>query len=129
MKVFIADDSRVVTERLADLLSEVSGVDVVGQAGDALQAALSIQQLNADVVVLDLQMPGGSGLDVLLAVRHTRSDRIIVILTNYSYPQYRQKCLGAGANFFLDKSTEFGKIPAIIRTLIQEATRSASSSR
>ncbi len=127
MRVLIADDSGIVIERLADLLNEVSGVEVVGQAGNALQASLSIQQLNPDVVILDLQMPGGSGLDVLLAVRRRRSNRIMIILTNYSYPQYRQRCLDAGANFFLDKSTDFEKIPAILRTLIQNAAKSASS--
>lgn len=127
MRVLIADDSGIVIERLADLLNEVSGVEVVGQAGNALQASLSIQQLNPDAVILDLQMPGGSGLDVLVAARGSRPNLTIIILTNFPYSQYRQRCLDAGANFFLDKSTDFEKIPAILRTLVQNAARSASS--
>src|SRR5438045_2170418 len=62
MRVFIADDSRVIVERLADLLKEVSGVRLVGNAGDVSEALRSIPKANPDVVILDLQMPGGSGL-------------------------------------------------------------------
>src|SRR6266566_4647433 len=93
MRVFITDDSKIVVERLADLLKDVAGVEVVGQAGDALQAILSIRQ-------------GHPRLKVL-------------ICTNFPYPQYRDECLAAGANYFLDKSADFDKIPAIFRQLIR----------
>jgi DNA-binding NarL/FixJ family response regulator len=70
MKVFIADDSSVVVERLADLLEEeVPGAQLVGQAGDVLEAVRGIQKVKPDALILDLQMPGGSGLDVLRAIR------------------------------------------------------------
>src|SRR5256884_9926126 len=73
MRVFIADDWRVIVERLADLLKEVSGVQLVGNAGDVPGAIRSIPKANPDVVILDLQMPGGTGLDVLPAVRDNHS--------------------------------------------------------
>lgn len=69
MKVFIVDDSTVVVERLADLLKEVPGAYLAGQAGDALNAVKDIRKLKPDALILDLQMPGGSGLDVLRAIR------------------------------------------------------------
>lgn len=123
MRVFITDDSKLVVERLADLLKDVSGVEVVGQAGNALDAVLSIQETNPDAVILDLQMPGGSGLDVLKAIRRGHPRLQVLICTNYPYPQYRDKCMAAGANYFLDKSADFDKIPTIFRQLIKGASK------
>jgi len=129
MKVFIADDSRVVAQRLADLLEEVPGAQLVGQAGDVPEAVRSIQKTKPDALILDLQMPGGSGLDVLRAIRVEHPQLYVLICTNYPYPQYREECLTAGANFFLDKSAEFEKIPAILRELIQNETKISPASR
>lgn len=123
MRVFITDDSKIVVERLADLLKDVSGVKVVGQAGNALDAVLSIQETNPDAVILDLQMPGGSGLDVLRAIRRGHPRLHVLICTNFAYPQYRDKCMAAGANYFLDKSADFDKIPAILRQLIKSTSK------
>jgi DNA-binding NarL/FixJ family response regulator len=117
MKVFIADDSRVVVERLADLLREVRGVQLVGRANDAREAILAIGKTNPDAVILDLQMPGGSGLEVLRSIRRSHPSVWVLICTNYPYPQYRQECVAAGADYFLDKSAEFEKIPEILRDL------------
>jgi DNA-binding NarL/FixJ family response regulator len=123
MKVFIADDSRAIVERLADLLEEVPGAQLVGQAGDVPEAVHSIQKIKPDALILDLQMPGGSGLDVLRAIRTEHPQLCVLICTNYPYPQLREKCLSAGANFFLDKSTEFERIPDILRGLIENETK------
>lgn len=123
IRVFIADDSKIVVERLADLLKEVAGVDVVGQAGNALDAVLSIQQSNPDAVILDLQIPGGSGLDVLRGIRRGHPSLQVLICANYPYPQYRDECMAAGANYFLDKSADFEKIPAIFRQLVRSISK------
>jgi len=129
MRVFIADDSRVVVERLADLLKEVPGVQLVGRANDAPEAIHSIVKTNPDAVILDLQMPGGSGLDVLRSIRQTHPSVWVVICTNYPYPQYREECIAAGANYFLDKSAEFEKIPEILRDLTKKAPNVAPAAR
>ena len=129
MRVFITDDSKIVVERLADLLKEVAGVEVVGQAGNALDAVLSIQRTNPDAVILDLQIPGGSGLDVLRAIWRGHPSLPVLICTNYSYPQYRDECLAAGANYFLDKSADFDKIPTIFRQLIRSISKRTHAAR
>ncbi|PYT96983.1 MAG: response regulator [Acidobacteria bacterium] len=129
MRVFITDDSKIVVERMADLLKDVAGVEVVGQAGNALDAILSIQQTNPDAVILDLQMPGGSGLDVLRAIRRGHPGLQVLICTNYPYPQYRCECLAAGANYFLDKSADFDKIPTIFRQLIRSTSKRTHAAR
>jgi DNA-binding NarL/FixJ family response regulator len=129
MKVFVADDSSAVVERLADLLEEVPGVQLVGRAGDVTEALRGIEQVNPDAVILDLQMPGGSGLDVLRVTRRDHPGLYVLICTNSPYPQYREECLSAGANFFLDKSAEFERIPAILRELIQNKTKTSPATR
>ena len=129
MRVFIADDSSAVVERLADLLEEVPGAQLVGQASDVPEAILSIQKTNPDAVILDLQMPGGTGLDVLRAIRVDHPYLLVLICTNYPHSEYREECLSAGANFFLDKSSEFEKIAAILRELTHKEIKISPASR
>ena len=123
MKVFIADDSLPVVERLTDLLRDVPGIEFSGSAGDVPEALRRIPHLKPDALILDLEMPGGSGLEVLRSVRRDLPCLQVLICTNHPYPQYRTQCLSAGADYFLDKSTEFEKIPVILRTLANGPTR------
>jgi DNA-binding NarL/FixJ family response regulator len=123
IKVFIVDDSLIVRERLTTMLVELAGVEVVGQAEDVATAISAIGQLRPDVVILDIRMPGGSGIDVLRQIKQARPELMVIILTNYPYPGYRQRCLQAGANFFLDKSAEFDQIPVLVERL-QQGSRS-----
>jgi DNA-binding NarL/FixJ family response regulator len=62
MKVFIADDSGVVRERLKDMLSEIDGIKIVGQAAEVGEAIGSIKNLKPDLAILDIKMIGGSGI-------------------------------------------------------------------
>jgi DNA-binding NarL/FixJ family response regulator len=129
MRVLIVDDSKVVVERLADLLNEVPGVELVGRANDAPAAIHSIPKTNPDAIILDLQMPGGSGLEVLRSIRVSHPSIWVLVCTNYPYPQYREECISAGANYFLDKSADFEKIPGILRDLIKKAPKAAPAAR
>jgi len=127
MRVLIADDSPLVAERLADLLAEIPGIQLVGKASDAPEAILSIADTSPDAIILDLQMPGGSGLEVLRAIRQSHPSLCVLICTNYPYPQYREECIAAGANYFLDKSADFEKIPEILRGLAGKASNSMTA--
>jgi len=129
MKVFIADDSPLFVERLTELLRDVPGVKLAGQAGDVSESVRRIRQMKPDAVILDLQMPGGSGLDVLRAIRPDHPGLYVLICTNYHYAQYREECLSAGANYFLDKSAEFEKIPAILHQFLRNSAKSAPAAR
>ncbi len=118
MRVLIADDSAVVVERLVTLLSELEAVEIVGAAQTSDEATERIRQLQPDVVILDIRMPGGSGIEVLEAVKQSTPAPIVMMLTNFPYPQYREKCLRAGADFFFDKSTEFDQMIGVFRSLL-----------
>ena len=103
MKVFIADDSAVVRERLATILAELHGIEIAGQAIDAVEAIKGINSLGPDVVILDIRMRGMSGIDLLYKIKRSSPAPKVIVLTVYPYPEYQQKCTQAGADFFLDE--------------------------
>lgn len=119
MMIFIADDSDPVRERLTALLSDIEGAEVVGQARNAAEAIEGVRSLNPDLVILDIQMPGGNGIDVLKAIKRGPSPPIVIMLTNHAYPQYRKKCMALGADFFLDKSKDLERLAAICASMVQ----------
>lgn len=119
IKVLIVDDSPIVRERLVVILNELAGIEIVGQAENVTEAINALEKFRPDVVILDIRMPGGSGIDVLHHIKQADAGLMVIILTNYPFPEYRQRCLDAGADFFLDKSTEFDQIPALFEEFRQ----------
>ncbi len=117
LKVFIADDSALVRESLAALISEIEGVEVVGQSGDAREALEGIQRLRPDVVILDIRMPGNNGIQVLEAIKKSTAAPVVIMLTALPYPQYRKKCLEAGAEYFFDKASEFEQVAKVLKKM------------
>jgi DNA-binding NarL/FixJ family response regulator len=130
MKIFIADDSPIVRERLIAMLSELDGVEVAGQAEGAAEAIRMIRELRPDVVVLDIRLANGSGIDVLKAIKMDRPEVLVIMLTLYPYSQYRESCMKAGASFFLDKASGFEEIPELLsllaRKFVAQATKAIS---
>ncbi|MFW6129440.1 MAG: response regulator [Candidatus Aminicenantaceae bacterium] len=104
--MLIADDSKVLRTRLVEMLSEIQGLTVVGQAEEAAEAVAAVEKLNPDVVIMDIRMPGGGGIKALEAIKQNKLKPLIIILTNYPFPQYRRTCMERGADYFFSKSTE-----------------------
>jgi DNA-binding NarL/FixJ family response regulator len=119
MKLLITDDSDAIVNRLVAALSEVDGLEVVGRAGTVLEAQRAVRLLRPDVMILDLHMPGGSGVEVLDGIRREGLSTIVIVLTNYNDAPYRKKCLEKGAQFFLDKSADFDQVAGVMKTLIE----------
>ena len=115
--IFIVDDLPTMRERLRELVAEIDGVDVVGDAGTPGEAIAGILRTHPDCVLLDYQLEGGTGVDVLRAVHPRSPDIAFIVLTNHATPQHRRACIDAGARHFLDKSTEFGRIRYAIADL------------
>lgn len=113
MRVFIADDSNLVRERLREMISEVEGAEVVGEARDSDEALESIPRLRPDVVVLDLGMPGmpgENGIHLLERAKRMIPEIVVIMLTGLANDLFRKRCLGAGAAYFFDKSYEFERV-------------------
>jgi len=117
LKVIIADDAEALRARLSERLSALDGVTVVGQAGDVAEAVRLFDALGPDAAIIDVQMPGGSGMDVLRHIKGSRPDVVVMMLTNIPYPHYRAASLKAGADYFLDKSADLPELMDIIRRL------------
>lgn len=128
MMIFIADDSEVLRERLTALLSEIEGAKVIGQAANAVEAVEGIHNLKPDVVILDIHMPGGNGIDVLKTIKQASQPPVVLMLTNNASPQYRKKCMELGSDFFLDKSREFERLFTIFKSLIEQFKFNAAPS-
>lgn len=110
MRVLIADDSSIVRGRMATLLTDVEEVEIVGEAQDVPEAVESVTRLKPDLVILDIQMPGGTGIDALEKIKRDKPAPIVMMFSNDSYSRYRQRCMELGADYFFDKSTEVDKL-------------------
>ncbi len=121
LKVYIADDSQLVRDRLKEVFAEKGSMDVIGESGDAEEAMQAIRRLNPDVVILDIRMPGGGGLPVLTDIKSRKPSPVVIVLTSsYPYPQYRQAYLAAGADYFFDKIKDIQKMTDVLVELAQK---------
>ena len=111
LKVFLADDSGPIRARVAGMLRPAT---IVGE-GETPQACIAgILASRPDVVVLDVQLEGGQGMEVLRAVRAAAPGIAFVVFSNNSQPAYRKRYLAAGASRFLDKSAEIDQLAAAV---------------
>jgi len=115
--VFIVEDSVSIRERLAGMLEGMEGVTVVGQADTPAGAVEGILRTRPDSVLLDIQLIGGSGLDVLRIAHPQVPSAVFIVLTNHPSPQYRRICMEAGAAYFFDKNSEIAKVREVIAGL------------
>ena len=113
MRVLVVDDSPAIRARLMALLGEVGGLDVIG-ASAADEALRVLRDRGADVVVLDLHMPGTTGIEILPALKALDPSPLVVVLTGHPTEHHRRSCLALGADYFFDKSTEFARVVELL---------------
>ena len=118
VKVFLADDSAMIRERVAAMLS-AKAMSIVGEAVSPQSSIQGILAVHPDVVVLDIQLEGGTGLEVLRAVRLADPGIAFIVFSNNSGAAYRKRYLAEGACQFLDKTTEFDQLVPAIQTASQ----------
>ena len=104
LRIVIADDSAIMRDYIRQSLSKVPGLIAVGEAADGAQAFWLYHQMEPNVLVLDLNMPGTNGLEVLKAIRKIDNETVIIIFSADPEMEFRDACLRAGANCYLDKA-------------------------
>ena len=119
MKVLIADDSTLIRMNLRKLLSSVKTISSVLVSQDVPSTIEQLTSANPDVVILDIQMPGGTGFDVLKYIQETNLSITTIVLTNFASDNNKKKSIELGADYFFDKSNEYERILDILNTVKQ----------
>jgi DNA-binding NarL/FixJ family response regulator len=126
MQVFLVEDSAAIRERVAAMLEATPNARLAGHAADADGAIRDILAGSPDVVLLDISLAGGSGFDVLRAVRAQAPQIDFYVLSNVSAYPYRQLADALGARGFFDKSTEFERVRELIAARAGAGVRGAA---
>jgi len=111
VRVFIVEDSPLIRKRIMDNLRSIGGFIVVGFAESEDDAVAAITETEPDVVVTDIRLKEGNGIEVVRQVRQASltSPPKIYVLSNYASPEYRHECELVGADAFFDKSGEYDR--------------------
>jgi two-component system, NarL family, response regulator DevR len=120
ISVFVVDDSSLIRERVVEMLWTIPAVQVTGEAASVREAIEGIDRVHPDVVLLDIELPDGSGLKVLHHVMRTDPGAAVIVLSNYSDRPYRERFTTEGAYRFFDKSHEFDAMRQLISEMAHQ---------
>lgn len=118
MRVLLADDSQLILDRLQEMLSDFKGAEVVAALKNGKDSLELIKSLNPDLVIIDINMPKLTGLQVLEAIKKENSKAIFIILTFYASKYFREKAMILGADYFFSKVDEFEKVSTVVSSLL-----------
>jgi DNA-binding NarL/FixJ family response regulator len=105
MKILICDDHKIVREGLKQILLQIAGVKQIEEAGDGIEALSLLKQENFDILLLDISLPGMSGLEVLQSVKEKWTETNVLMLSMLPQEQYAIRALKLGASGYLTKDT------------------------
>jgi len=118
IKILIADDHAIVREGLKQIVAEENSMRVAGEAGTTAELFKLLQRETWDIVVLDINMPGKSGLEALKQMRSEFPKIPVLMLSMYSEEQYGLRSLKAGASGYLEKVSAPGELVQAIQKII-----------
>ena len=119
LRIFLVEDSELLRNRLIELLETPGEVEIVGYADTEEASVKSLAEQPVDVAIVDLNLRSGSGFGVIKALRAQKPGPppTIIVLTNYAFPDYEFACRSYGADFFFDKSRQFGAVKSLLTDL------------
>lgn len=120
-RTLIVEDSPTFREALKEMLQELYPSMIVDQATDAKEAFGKVNKFPPDLIFMDISLPGESGLDLTKRIKEKFPQTVIIIVTNYDLPEYREAAGRYGANYFLSKgASSVTEISALLDTLLAE---------
>jgi two-component system invasion response regulator UvrY len=119
IKVILCDDHALIRRGIRDTLADADDIDVVGEAADYGELRTLLRDKSCDVLVLDINLPGRSGLDVLHVLKEEGSTLKVLVVSMYPEDQYAMRALKAGASGYLNKGSDAAQIVAAVRTVSQ----------
>lgn len=117
IKVVLCDDHAMVRRGIKDTLAEAVDIQVVGEAGSYAEVKDVLRKADCDVLVLDLNLPGRGGLDVLASLREADSPIKVLVVSMFPEDQYAIRCLRAGAQGYLNKAGDPADLIKAVRTV------------
>ena len=117
IRVLLVEDSRVLSERIAEVLTDEPRVRLVDTVDTETKAISAIERRHIDIVVLDLHLKEGTGFGVLRAIGAMHDKPRVIVLTNYDLAEYKHTAIALGATLYLDKARDFSRLPDIIGTM------------
>lgn len=117
IRILLADDHTIVLQGLSRFLQEQEGMEVVGQARDGLAAVAMARELKPDVVIMDISMPGMSGIEATRQIRQENPHVEVIGLSMHAAKRYVQEMCKAGARGYLLKDCDFEELIGAIRTV------------
>jgi len=119
IKVVLCDDHAMVRRGIRDTLSEAVDIQVIGESGSYSEVREVLRSADCDVLILDLNLPGRGGLEVLSSLRESGSTVRVLIVSMFAEDQYAIRCLRAGAHGYLNKAGDPADLIAAVRTIAQ----------
>jgi len=117
IKVFIVDDHEIICEGLKMILKEESDIVVVGEASNGAQAIDKIRKVECDIMLLDMNMPGRNGIDLLMDIKALRPKLHILVLSIHPEDKFALKTLKSGASGYLCKDTALEELVVAIHKI------------
>jgi DNA-binding NarL/FixJ family response regulator len=128
MRILIADDHHLVRRGVGNLLSKEAGWEICGEATDAAQAFQKACELNPDLVLLDISMPDGSGLEAARRIRQEIPHVKILMMSHHDAMQFEQSAIESGADGCIDKARLALDLVAAIKNLQPRNSNLANAS-
>jgi two-component system, NarL family, invasion response regulator UvrY len=118
IKVIIADDHSIVRRGIAEIISEMQNVKIVGEVADGAELLSLISEKEPDLVIMDISMPGRSGIEILSELKSQRENLKILILSMHSEEKYGLRVLKSGADGYLSKEVAAEQLPKAIMKIM-----------
>ena len=119
IKVVLCDDHAMVRRGIRDTLTEAVDIQITGEAASYTEVRELLRQTPCDVLVLDLNLPGRGGLEVLASLRESGSATRVLIVSMFAEDQYAIRCLRAGAHGYLNKAGDPADLVHAVRAISQ----------
>lgn len=117
IRIVLADDHAIVREGLKRIVGEAQGFQVVGEAADGTEVMRTVRELEFDVLVLDLSMPGRSGMELIKLVKSEKPKLKVLVLSMHQETQYAVRAIKSGASGYLTKETAPAQLEQAIRKI------------
>ncbi len=117
MEILIVDDSDVIRNSLKKMLNPLDVVSLIHSVSNISHAKLILEIIKPVVVITDIRMPNGNGFELLEYMDKKHMELKTIMITNYDYPQFKQKALKLGVDHFLNKTNDLDRLIPIISSM------------